>query len=254
MATLNKIAELEKAYNSNKILTGKVKKVTEDMSLIIDLGDGVTAEMLKDDVTLSRNSRGVIPESVIINMYGKILKFKIKSFEKKLNKVKILVSKKELEIEARQKLSENLKPNTVVVGKVKSLQQYGVFVEIDEGVVGLLHIQDISVARTKHPSERFNIGDKIKVLIKDFDKNTGKITLSYKDLLGDWEENASKYTEGTEVYGIARDREKNGIFVELAPNLVGLAEHKSGIEYGQKVKVYIKKIVNDKKKIKLVII
>ena len=57
-----------------------------------------------------------------------------------------------------------------------------------------------------------------------------------------------------EVPGIARDREKNGIFVELKPNLVGLAEHKSGIEYGQKVTVYIKKIVLEKKRIKLVIV
>ena len=142
----------------------------------------------------------------------------------------------------------------VVYGRVRSMQPYGVFVEILEGVTGLLHIEDISVARTRHPSERFNIGEKIKVVIKDFDRDTGKIVLSHKELLGTWEENASLFEKGTEVWGIAREREKNGIFVELKPNLVGLAEHKSGVEYGQKVLVYIKKIVPEKQRIKLVIV
>lgn len=130
------------------------------------------------------------------------------------------------------------------------------FVEIEGGFVGLLHIEDISVSRMKSPSERFSIGQKINVMIKSIDKEKGRIVLSYKELLGNWEENAEGLEEKTVVDGIIKeaDKYKNGIFVELKPNLVGMAEYKEGLEYGQRVKVLIKKIIKSKKKIKVVIV
>ena len=136
------------------------------------------------------------------------------------------------------------------------MRKFGAFVEIGGGVVGLLHIEDISVSRIKSPEERFSIGQKINVMIKSIDKDNNKIVLSYKELLGDWDENVKEYTEKTVVEGIVKetDKFKNGIFIELKPNLVGLAEYKDGVEYGQKVNVYIKKIIKERKKIKLLII
>ncbi len=136
------------------------------------------------------------------------------------------------------------------------MRKFGAFVEIGGGVVGLLHIEDISVSRIKSPEERFSIGQKINVMIKSIDKDNNKIVLSYKELLGDWDENVKEYTEKTVVEGIVKetDKFKNGIFIELKPNLVGLAEYKEGVEYGQKVNVYIKKIIKERKKIKLLII
>ena len=136
------------------------------------------------------------------------------------------------------------------------MRKFGAFVEIGGGVVGLLHIEDISVSRIKSPEERFFIGQKINVMIKSIDKDNNKIVLSYKELLGDWDENVKEYTEKTVVEGIVKetDKIKNGIFIELKPNLVGLAEYKDGVEYGQKVNVYIKKIIKERKKIKLLII
>ena len=70
------------------------------------------------------------------------------------------------------------------------------------------------------------------------------------------QDNIKDFEEGTTVVGIAREVEKskNGIFVELKPNLVGLAEYKDGIEYGEKVSVYIKKIIPEKKKVKLLFV
>ena len=75
-------------------------------------------------------------------------------------------------------------------------------------------------------------------------------------MYGTWEENISNLTEGMTVKGIARETEKskNGIFIELKPNLVGLAEYKENIEYGQDVDVYIKRIIPEKKKVKLLIV
>ncbi len=93
-------------------------------------------------------------------------------------------------------------------------------------------------------------------MIKSIDKEKGRLVLSYKELLGSWEENVKDLEEKIIVDGIIKeaDKYKNGIFVELKPNLVGMAEYKEGFVYGQKVKVLIKKIIKSKKKIKVVIV
>ena len=144
----------------------------------------------------------------------------------------------------------------IMNGTVKNIKPFGAFVEVENGVVGLLHIEDISVSRIKSPEERFEIGQNIKVMIKSIDKEQNRIELTHKELLGTWDENVESYQEGEKVQGIVKETEKqkNGIFIELKPNLVGLAEYKEGYEYGQKVDVYIKRIVKDKKKIKLLIV
>ena len=150
----------------------------------------------------------------------------------------------------------NLEKGQIVEGTVTGIKPYGAFVKMDNGASALVHIEDMSVARIKSPSERLKIGQKANFMVKSIDRENSKILLSYKELLGTWEENAEKFEEGSTVTGIARETEKskNGIFVELTPNLVGLAEYKEGIEYGQNVEVYIKKIIPEKKKVKLIIV
>ena len=81
-------------------------------------------------------------------------------------------------------IREDLEENTVVEGIVKSIQPYGTFIEIEGGIVGLLHIEDTSVARIKSPSERFKIGQKVKVMVKSIDREENKLVFSYKELLG----------------------------------------------------------------------
>lgn len=152
-----------------------------------------------------------------------------------------------------KKKANNLHLGDTVNGIVKSIKPYGAFIEIEGGIVGLVHIKDLSVARIKTPFERLQIGQKINIKIKNIDKETGKISLSYKEMFGTWEENAKNFQVGMKTKGIVRETEKdkNGIFVELKPNLVGMIEYKDGLEYGQDINVAIKKIDYEKKKIKL---
>ena len=77
----------------------------------------------------------------------------------------------------------------IMNGTVKNIKPFGAFVEVDNGVVGLLHIEDISVSRIKSPEERFEIGQNIKVMIKSIDKEQNRIELTHKELLGTWDEN-----------------------------------------------------------------
>ena len=143
-----------------------------------------------------------------------------------------------------------------VKGVVKNIKPYGAFIKLDGGTVGLAHIEDLSIARIKTPYERLQIGQKVDVIVKNVEEDTGRITLSYKETLGTWEENASKFEKGMKTKGIVRQTEKNknGIFIELTPNLVGMAEYEEGLEYGKTVDVLIKKIDKEKKKVKLLIV
>lgn len=150
---------------------------------------------------------------------------------------------------------EDMYEGQILNGTVKSIKPYGAFIKLENGITGLAYIEDLSVARIKTPEERVKIGQDLQIMVKSIDREQNRVMLTYKELLGTWEENAEKFQEKTTVKGIVRETEKNknGIFVELTPNLVGMAEYKENLEYGQEVDVYIKKIVPEKKKIKLLI-
>lgn len=159
-------------------------------------------------------------------------------------------------LDKKTKAIDELKEGQIVSGIVTGIKPYGAFVKMENELSALVHIEDMSVARIKSPFERLKIGQKANFVVKSIDRGENRILLSYKELLGTWEENVKNFEEGSTVNGIARETEKskNGIFIELTPNLVGLAEYKDGIEYGQNVNVYIKKIIPDRKKVKLIIV
>ena len=202
---------------------------------------------------LTCDEYGFTKPSICLNKVNSYVQFKVKEV---YSDNQIILSRKKANEEALNWMNENLEPGQIVKGIVRNIRNYGVFVEIGAGVTGLLHIEDISISRIKSPEERFYSGQKINVMIKEIDKKKKQIVLSYKELYGTWEENIKDINEKMVLDGIVKeaDKYKNGLFIELKPNLVGMAEYKEGYKYGEKVKVYVKKIINDKKKIKLVIV
>ena len=95
---------------------------------------------------------------------------------------------------------------------------------------------------------------RIKAIIKNIDAETSRIYVSHKELLGTWEENVSRFEIGQTIAGVVRSIEPYGIFVELTPNLAGLAEYRDGVLPGQRAAVYIKNIIPEKMKVKLVLV
>ena len=150
---------------------------------------------------------------------------------------------------------ENMYKGQILKGTVKNIKPYGAFIELENGVTGLAYIEDLSVARIKSPADRLQVGQNLDIMVKSIDKQKNRVMLTYKELLGTWEENVQNFKEGTYVKGIVREIEKNknGVFIELTPNLVGMAEYVDDLEYGQEVNVYIRKIVPERKKIKLLV-
>ena len=246
--------ELTNAISTGEILQGKVNKCDPNYNLYIELGNGITGIIPREEVeAVNIDETGFPKPNICTSKVNKYVQFKVKDIDSKNN---FILSRREVGKDALNWITNDLQEGMIVNGIVKSMQPYGVFIEIGGGIVGLLHIEDISIARIKTPAERLKIGQKINVMIKCIDRKLERVILTYKELLGTWEENVESFNEGETVTGIARETEKskNGIFVELKPNLVGMAEYKEGIEYGQNVDVYIKKIIPDKKKIKLLIV
>ncbi len=245
---------LQKYIHTGKTLQGIVEQCDENYNLHVKLGKNLEGIIPRAEVEAINVEEGGIPKTnLCTGKVDKFVQFKVKNLS--TESVAIL-SRKEVQQEALNWIKNELQEGQEVIGIVKNIKPYGAFVEIGGGIVGLVHIEDLSVARIKTPFERLKIGQKLKIVVKSIDRETGKVMLSYKEILGTWEDNAKKFKQGTQVKGIVRETEKNknGIFIELAPNLVGMAEYKEGFTYGQKVEVYIKKIDESKRKIKLSIL
>ncbi len=198
-------------------------------------------------------SDGTTRDIAIIARVNKPVRFIIDEIkETPKGKVAILSRKKIQTDFVDNKLSE-LCTGDIIDAKVTHLENFGVFCDIGCGINALLPIDNISVSRIPHPAVRFAPGDNIKVVIKSFD-NYGRVTLSHKELLGTWEENAQFFNTGETVSGIIRTIENYGIFVELTPNLSGLAEYTPNVSEGQQASVFIKSIIPEKMKFKLIIV
>ena len=254
----NEITKLDrnnwKSYKeSNEILQGLVSKCDDNYNLYIKFEDGLVGKIPRSEVEAIKTENNGLPKTNLCSgKVHKFVQFKIKDIEND----ELILSRKEVQKEAINWIKNDLEIGQKVDGIVKNIKPYGAFIEIGGGIVGLVHIEDLSVARIKSPYERIKIGQKVEIVVKSINREQGKVILSYKEILGSWEENASKFTVGTKVKGKVRETEKNknGIFIELTPNLVGMAEYKDGLEYGQDIDVYIKKIDYDKKKVKLLIV
>ena len=145
-----------------------------------------------------------------------------------------------------------LRAGDVIPARVTHLAPFGCFVDIGCGVPSLIPIDAISVSRISHPADRFRVGEEIRVMVKGFEN--GRVLLTHKELLGTWTENAACFTAGETVAGIVRSVEDYGIFIELAPNLAGLADLRPDVRSGQRASVFIKSIVPERMKIKLAIV
>ena len=245
------ISKIKNYIQNDEIMQGLVKKCDKDYNLYINLQNRLTGIMPREEIEAINLQQNNLPrENICTGKVHKFVQFKIKEIK---DDNTIIISRKNVQEEALKWVKNDLEVGQKVQGIVKSIKPYGAFIEIGGGIVGLAHIEDLSIARIKSPYERLKIGQKVEVVIKSIDKQKGKVILSHKELLGSWEENAKKFEQGMKTYGIIRETEKNknGIFIELNPNLVGMAEYQEGLEYGEKVSVYIRKIDEEKKKIKL---
>ena len=254
---ISSLAALERAMNEGKILKSNVLFCDSSMRLHIDLG-GIRGIIERDETVFCRGTEA-IKDIAVISRVGKQVAFKVIGFATERGETIALLSRKAAQKECNEKYVSSLRVGDVIPATVTHLESFGAFLDIGCGLSSLLTVDSISVSRISHPKERFSVGDRIYVVIKSKDAESGRIYVSMRELLGTWEENAAGFEVGQTVSGIIRSIESYGIFVELTPNLAGLAEIKEDMGevnelIGKKSAVYIKSILPDRMKIKLVLI
>lgn len=242
---------LSEAMEKGIILEARAALCDSSHNLIIDLpcAEGI----IHRENGATGISDGTTRDIAIISRVNKIVCFKvIKIASSENGKITVELSRAAAQRDCISDYTDKLRLGDVIEARITHLEQFGCFVDIGCGIPSLIPIDSISVSRISHPSDRFSVGQFIKAVVRSRDGS--RICLSHKELLGTWQENASLFNTGETVSGIVRSVEEYGIFVELAPNLAGLAELRDDIEPGQNVSVYIKAIIPEKMKIKLVIV
>lgn len=243
---------LERALEKQLILEAPATLCDQDFNLHVSLGSKVKGIIPRSEIQYPACED--VKDIAILTRVGKPVCFKISGFTRNSYGEKTaILSRKNAQKECYENYIASLMPGDIIQSKITHLESFGAFVDIGCGIISLLSIDSISVSRISHPSARLSVGDTVYTVVKSFD-DRGRIYVSERELLGSWEENASLFSEGETVRGIVRSVENYGIFVELKPNLAGLAEYKSDVYVGQTAAVYIKSIIPEKMKIKLIII
>lgn len=247
---ITSIQGLEKAWQIGRILEGMAIMCDQDLNITVDLY-GITGIIPKSEAMYSSKEQKDI---AIITRIGKPVCFKVIGFKDEGGKRTAILSRRAAQEECYRNFISTLIPGDVIDAKVTHMERFGAFVDIGCGIISLMTIDSISVSRIAHPKDRFTVGMSIKAVVKSIDEESGRVYVSQKELLGTWLENAEQFKIGQTVAGTVRSIEDYGVFIELAPNLTGLAEARDDLTVGQSAAVYIKNIIPERMKIKLVII
>ncbi|MDD4377781.1 MAG: S1 RNA-binding domain-containing protein [Eubacteriales bacterium] len=245
------ISGLMDAQNRGIILEAKAASCSPSHDLLVNFGF-CKGLIPKEDCAIGIKE-GTTKDIAIISRVNKPVCFKVTDIITEDGVTTAMLSRRAVQEECIENYISHLIPGDIITARITHTEPFGCFADIGCGISSLLPIDCISVSRITHPMDRLSNGQFIKAAVKFIDEN-GRITLTHKELLGTWEENASMFQSGETVSGIIRSVESYGVFVELTPNLAGLAEMRGNVAPGQQASVYIKSLIPEKMKIKLIIV
>lgn len=249
------IEDLKQAFEKKQVFDIFVEDVDGEYNLHCTFANGISGIMPREEISSVVEEDGLVSPDICIKKKGKIMQACILELEIEEDKIKkVILSKKELELKVRRWMYMNLKAGMKLRGVVRGMTDYAAFVDVGGGVTGLLKLEEISVVRPKTVKDKLKYGQRLELIVKTYDRDTGRIELSLKDAKPKFEERVKRYKEGDIVEGVVRVKNRNGLLVELKGDLLAMSEHVSGIEVGQQVIVHIRKIVLEKEKIKVDII
>src|SRR5882762_992501 len=225
---------ISKSHDSGTPVEGKVVEVVKG-GLSVDVG--VRAFLPGSQVDLR-------PVKNLASMLGQIIRAKVIKLNRRRGNV-VLSRRAVLEEEREEKRKHTLSvlsEGMVLTGAVKNITDYGAFIDLG-GIDGLLHVTDMSWGRVGHPSEIFQIGDQVEVVVLHFDRETGRVSLGYKQKSSDpWAIVDARFPVGAKVQGRVVSLTNYGAFVELEAGVEGLV-HVSEMSWTRRVR-HPSKIVN----------
>jgi len=219
--------EISRIYRDDGVIEGRVTgKVKGGLSVDI----GLPAFLPGSQVDLQ-------PVRDMDHLLGQTLFFKILKYNKKRNNV-VLSRRSILEKEResqRNQILDTLEKGQILEGVVKNITDYGIFIDLG-GIDGLLHVTDISWGRASHPSDICQVGETLRVVVLNFDRERQRVSLGLKQLLADpWTVVTEKYRIGSRVQGKVVNLTEYGAFVELETGVEGLI-HVSEMSWTQKIR------------------
>ncbi|HYB42529.1 MAG TPA: 30S ribosomal protein S1 [Candidatus Methylomirabilis sp.] len=248
-----------KEDNEGLIVLSKDKadkiKVWDAISSAHDSGtpvEGRVAEVVKGGLAVDVGVRAFLPGSQVdlrpvknlASLVGQSIRAKVIKLNRRRGNV-VLSRRAVLEEEREEKKKHTLSvlaEGMVLTGTVKNITDYGAFIDLG-GIDGLLHVTDMSWGRIGHPSEIFQIGDQVEVVVLHFDPVTGRVSLGYKQKSSDpWADVDQRYPVGSKVKGRIVSLTNYGAFVELEPGVEGLV-HVSEMSWTRRVR-HPSKLVN----------
>src|SRR5437867_3942408 len=225
---------ITRAYEKGTPLEGRIVEVVKG-GLAVDVG--VKAFLPGSQVDLR-------PVKNLASMVGQLIRAKVIKLNRRRGNV-VLSRRSVLEEEREEKKKhtlEVLNEGMVLTGTVKNITDYGAFIDLG-GIDGLLHVTDMSWGRVGHPSEIFQVGDQIEVVVLHFDRETGRVSLGYKQKSSDpWERVEQTFAPGTKTRGKVVSLTNYGAFIELEPGVEGLV-HVSEMSWTRRVR-HTSKLVN----------
>jgi small subunit ribosomal protein S1 len=251
-------------------------RIWEEVGRVFESGgtvQGIISSRVKGGLSVDIGIKAFLPGSQVDlrpvrnldKLIGERFEFKILKFNQKRGNI-VLSRRALLEVDRearRKKTLAVLKEGALIKGFVKNITDYGVFIDLG-GVDGLLHITDMTWGRIVHPSEMFNIGDEVEVMVLKFDPKEEKVSLGLKQKLANpWDGVEEKYPPATRITGKIVSLTDYGAFIELEPGVEGLI-HVSEMSWtrkirhpsklltlGQQVEAIVKDLDTDRKRISL---
>lgn len=210
------------------IVEGIVKNIT-DYGAFIDLG-GIDGLLHITDISWKRINN----PSEVLNMGDKV-QVKVLKYDK--DKQRVSLGMKQITEDPWKDADLRYPKNAKVKGKVVNLTDYGAFIEIEDGVEGLIHVSEMSwTKRVKHPSAILNMGDEVESVVLEMDKENRRMSLGLKQTQANpWDVLVEKYPEGTKVKGTVRNVTDFGLFIEVEKDIDGLV-HISDLSWSSKPK------------------
>lgn len=252
LSYMSSISSIREAMNAQTVLEARAIKCDSEHNLHVDLG--CMRGMIPREEGAIGIEDGSVRDIALISRVGKAVCFVVQDIAFDANGMPFAVlSRRRAQELCERFYVSTLRAGDVVTVRVTHCEPFGAFCDIGAGIPCLLPIDAVSVSRIPHPGVRFFAGQEIRCIVKGTDA-LGRVTLSHKELLGTWEENAALFSAGETVSGTVRSVEPYGVFVELTPNLAGLAEYTPTAKTGQRAAVFIKSILPEKMKIKLIIV
>ncbi len=243
------IDKLQRSIGTGDIFEAICVKCDEHHNLHVELGT-ISGIIPRQEAALGL-TEGRTKEYAILSRVGKPVCFQVMEFTADGTAI---LSRRAAQMEAKDYFLSTLRPGDIIEAVVQNAADFGVFCDIGCGFPALMRIDRCCISRLQKTSDLYHTGQHLHLAVLDIDDSLGQIQLTGRELLGTWEENAVLFTQGQTVPGIIRSAMPYGLFVELTPNLSGLAEPMDGIIPGDSVSVYIRSILPNRHKIKLNII